>query len=234
MKKKRIHYFQHVSFENLGCIEQWINQNGHQLSYTRFYNDEPIPELADIDWLIVMGGPMGVYENDIYPWIEYEKAFIKKAIDAKKTVIGICLGSQLIASALGAKVYPNDFKEIGWFDISLTQQGADSILFKDFNKKTKVFHWHGDTYDLPKDAQHIFQSLACKNQCFVYKSKVIGLQFHIEISEESLKEMIYNGKHELIENEYVQKEEDLLKDKNLILENNKLMFGVLDKLANEQ
>jgi len=230
MDKKRIHYFQHVHFEDLGCIEQWANQHGHQLSATRFYNHEALPELADIDWLIVMGGPMGVNDENIYPWLEFEKAFIKKAIDANKTVIGICLGSQLIASALGEKVYPNPNKEIGWFDISKTQHGFESKIFKDFNEKLKVFHWHGDTFDLPKESQLIFQSQACKNQCFSYKNKILGLQFHLEITENSLNEMIFNGKHELKEDKFIQNEDDILKEKELILKNNKLMFSVLDKL----
>ena len=231
MKKLRIHYFKHVSFEGLACIEQWINQKGHQLSHTSFYLDEELPEITDIDWLIVMGGPMGVNDEEIYPWLKYEKEFIKKAIYTGKTVIGICLGSQLIANVLGAKVYPNKYKEIGWFDISITLQGIENKLFAGFNKKLPVFHWHGDTFDLPNEALHIFQSEACKNQSFIYKNQVLGLQFHFEVTEESLKEMILNGKHELVKDKYVQSGTEILAQKDYIKANNELMFKVLDTLS---
>jgi GMP synthase-like glutamine amidotransferase len=230
MRKLRIHYFQHVSFEGLACIEQWINQKKHQLSGTRFYLDDELPEIDDLDWLIVMGGPMGVNDEEIYQWLKYEKEFIKKAIDAGKTVIGICLGAQLIASALNTKVYPNKFKEIGWFEVAITPQGFENKLFGDFNEKFPVFHWHGDTFDIPNNAQHIFQSEACKNQCFTYQNKVLGLQFHFEVTEESLNEMILNGKHELVKDKYIQTGNEMLAQKDYIKANNKLMFKVLDSL----
>jgi len=231
MQKQRIHYFQHVHFEGLGCIEQWISKNGHQLSCTRFHLDEALPEIDELDWLIVMGGPMGVNDNAQFPWLAYEKAFIKKAINAGKTVIGICLGSQLLSSALGAKVHPNDFKEIGWFDVSLSPAGTESWLFKDFGQTFKALHWHGDTFEIPDGARHLISSEACKNQCFSYGEKVLALQFHFEATRDTLSEMIENGRHDLVPAKYVQDEADLLKNTDLIEANNRLMFSLLDKLA---
>jgi len=114
MPHLRIHYLQHVSFEGLGSIAEWVTSNGHELTSTQFFINSYLPEPADIDWLIIMGGPMGVYDEDKYEWLTAEKQFIKKAIDAGKTVIGICLGAQLIAKVLGAKVYPNQKRAIGW------------------------------------------------------------------------------------------------------------------------
>src|SRR2546428_2396131 len=114
-----IHYFQHVPFEGLGCIEDWANRKSHVLSSTRFFEKHTLSDLKTIDWLIVMGGPMGVYDESEYLWLKEEKEFIKKAIDANKVVIGICLGSQLIAEVLGAKVYKNKFTEIGWFPVEV-------------------------------------------------------------------------------------------------------------------
>jgi GMP synthase-like glutamine amidotransferase len=233
MKQLRIHYFQHVNFEGLGSIGPWIKKNGHQLSCTRFFMDEPLPEVEDIDWLIVMGGPMGVHDEAIYPWLAYEKVFIKKAINSDKTVIGICLGAQLIANALGAKVYPNPYKEIGWFDVSMKGEGLESTLIKGLEEKMKVFHWHGDTFDLPAGSLHLFESEACSNQAFLYNSKVLGLQFHFEVDEESLNEMIFNGKHELLEDKFVQAHGDILKDISLISKNNALMSSILGKLASQ-
>jgi GMP synthase-like glutamine amidotransferase len=231
MEKLRIHYLQHVHFEGLGCIENWINKNGHILSCTKFFNDEPLPEISEFDWLIIMGGPMGVNDEDIFPWLNYEKKFIKKAIDSGKIVIGICLGSQLIANVLGAKVYPNQHKEIGWFDVYLTDEALKSRLFSDFESKIRVFHWHGDTFELPQGAKHLLKSEACEHQCFLYNEKVLGLQFHFEIMEENLKEMVIYGKSELNHAKYIQTEQDILNQRNLILENNNLMNKLLDSFC---
>jgi len=114
------------------------------VAYTRFYEAHQLPGIDDIDWLIVMGGPMGVYDESFYPWLVEEKAFIKQAIEHNKTVLGICLGSQLIAEVLGAKVYPNKQKEIGWFDITLSETAARHPLFENFENQFPVFHWHGN------------------------------------------------------------------------------------------
>ena len=112
MHQLRIHYFKHVSFEGLASIQEWSTKNGHILTSTNFYLNENLPHLDSIDWLIVMGGPMSVEDEKKFHWLSKEKIFIRKAIEKGKTVIGICLGAQLIAQILGAKVYPNKQKEI--------------------------------------------------------------------------------------------------------------------------
>src|SRR4030042_2732255 len=107
MKLLRIHCFQHVDYEDMGCIKEWCHTNGHQITCTKFYKGDSLPDTKDFDWLIIMGGPMGVYEDEKYSWLSGEKTAIKEAIEQNKTVIGICLGSQLIADVLGARVYKN-------------------------------------------------------------------------------------------------------------------------------
>ena len=230
MKQLKIHYFQHASFEGLGNIKAWSLKNGHLLNSTKFYEDPGLPDLADIDWLIIMGGPMGVYDDKKYRWLTVEKQFIKQAIEAGKTVIGICLGAQLIADVLGAKVFANKYKEIGWYPIELSLAAGKNKLFEGIDTPMTVFHWHGDTFDLPQNALHLASSEACQNQAFLYRRKVLGLQFHLEMSELTLKQMLENGKSELIEGKYIQSGQEMLNQQKLFENNKQVLFKILDGL----
>jgi GMP synthase-like glutamine amidotransferase len=234
MKKLKIHYFQHVPFEGLGSIEEWISLSGHSLASTRFFENTTMPEMADIDWLIVMGGPMSVNDEKHYPWLANEKRFIRKAIDEGKTVLGICLGSQLVSAALGSKVYQNKEKEIGWFDIELTCFAKSDRLFFDMANTIKVFHWHGDTFDIPENAVHLAFSNGCKNQAYSYKDRVLALQFHLEPTENSLRQMIDAGRAELKSGKYVQTEHELLKYDRLIESSREILFTLLNRLAQQE
>jgi GMP synthase-like glutamine amidotransferase len=229
MNKLKIQVLQHVPFEGLGCIAQWIKENNHRVNYTRFYEKEyQLPETGKFDWLILMGGPMGVYNEATYPWLSAEKKFIREAIDRGKTVIGICLGSQLIAEVLGARVYPNKQKEIGWFDVQFTEEAKTQPAFLDFTNEFPVFHWHGDTYDLPAGSIHLLSSKVCSHQAYLFNGKVLGLQFHLEVTEQSLREMLENGKNELVEGETIQTVEGILMQTGHIESNNIRMFQILD------
>jgi len=228
LKKLSIHSFMHVPFEGLGCIDNWINANNHAVSYTRFYDKYKLPEPGEIDWLIVMGGPMGVYDENIYPWLKEEKQFIRKMIDSGKTVIGICLGSQLIAEVLDAKVYPNKQKEIGWFDIKQTDK--NQAITAGIENRFPVFHWHGDTFDLPVGSDRLFSSDLTKNQAFLYNEKVLGLQFHFEVTVESMKQMLENGEAELLKSDSIQSADEILNQTAYIEANNLKMFRILDYL----
>jgi GMP synthase-like glutamine amidotransferase len=230
---KNIAVFMHVPFEGLGCIEQWITKNKHTVSYTQFYEEYKLPDITKIDWLIVMGGPMGVYDEAVYPWLSEEKAYIKQAIEAGKTVLGICLGSQLIAEVLGAKVYPNKQKEIGWFDVTLSETAKTHPLLAGFEDTFPVFHWHGDTFDLPIGSTHLISSDICKNQAFLYNEKTLGLQFHFEVTEETLRGMVENGIDELVENKTIQSASQILSTTDYIAANNLKMHQILDNLAKE-
>ena len=231
MKKLKIHCFQHVSHEGLGSIGEWISNSGHSLTATRFYESAGLPEITEFDWLIVMGGPMSVNDENQFTWLVSEKRFILEAIDRGKVVLGICLGSQLVSAALGARGYKNSEKEIGWFDIESTCYAKSGNLYFPPEGKTKVFHWHGDTFDLPENAIHLAYSKACKNQAYIYKEKVLALQFHLELTTVSLKEMIEKGRKELTQGKYVQTENEILTNKQFIKSNRKMLFTLLDRLS---
>ncbi|HEX7493147.1 MAG TPA: type 1 glutamine amidotransferase [Bacteroidales bacterium] len=234
MHKLRIHYFQHVAFEGLGSIEQWISASGHSLATTRFFENATFPGISDFDWLIIMGGPMSVHDEEKYPWLADEKQIIRQAIKAGKKVIGICLGSQLVSVALGARVYQNKEKEIGWFDIELSHDARADNLFAGMGSRLKTFHWHGDTFDLPENAIHLASSEGTRNQAYIYNGKVLALQFHLEPTVSSLQQMIDNGRNELSKGKYVQTEKEILTSKQLIESNKKVLFKLLDRLAEHE
>ena len=145
----RVHYLKHVPFEGLGAILPWLKERECQVSLTQLYHDEPLPSINDIDWLIVLGGPMSVHDESKYSWLKAEKYFIGQAIETGKAILGVCLGSQLIADVLGSKVYKNPEPEIGWFPIKLSEKAARHDLGKLLPPQAEVFHWHGETFDLP-------------------------------------------------------------------------------------
>ena len=234
MKKLRIHYFQHVPHEGLGSINEWVSSNGHSLTSTKFFEDPLLPALTDIDWLIIMGGPMNVNEEEHFPWLADEKRFIHKAIDAGKTVLGICLGSQLISASLGDRVYKNKENEIGWFDVELTPSAQSGKLFFGMGKSLRPFHWHGDTFDLPDGAVHLASSAGCRNQAFIFGDKVLGLQFHLEIIPDLLLQMIEAGRKELTDGKYIQSEEEILKNIQLTDSHKKILFILLSRLAAQE
>ncbi|CAD7767077.1 MAG: Glutamine amidotransferase class-I [Candidatus Argoarchaeum ethanivorans] len=172
----------------------------------------PLPEPEEFDWLIVMGGPMNIYEEDRFAWLAIEKIFIRDAINSGKIVLGVCLGAQLIASVLGAKIYKSQYPEIGWFDVRLTDEAQESQVFRQFPKRFTAFHWHGDMFDLPPGATWIAESDACRNQAFEYggRGRVIGLQFHLDTTLESIRRLVEHCGDELISGKYVQSRDELL------------------------
>jgi GMP synthase-like glutamine amidotransferase len=176
----RLHYLQHVPFEDPGRILTWAAQRGWVCTATHLYRGDVLPAVDAFDLLVVMGGPMGVMDEDRFDWLAAEKRFIRKTISAGRKAFGICLGAQLIAEALGAKVYRNHCREIGWFDITFTDAAQDTLLGPPPSPTLPVFHWHGDTFDLPADTVHLARSPACANQAFLYDDRVLALQFHIE------------------------------------------------------
>lgn len=226
----RLHYLQHVPFEGLANIEVWAKDKGHYISGTLLFQDQHLPEMSDFDWLIIMGGPMNVYEIEKYPWLVQESKLIQEAIANGKTVLGVCLGAQLIADALGGKVYKNKHKEIGWFPVSLTEEAKESTLFSSLPDRFTAFHWHGDTFDLPKGATRVAHSEACANQAFVYNRRVVGLQFHLESSTESISALIENGGDELVQGQFIQKREELLPQPKHLQKIKKLLSALLDNL----
>ncbi|SHM94554.1 type 1 glutamine amidotransferase [Flavobacterium chilense] len=227
-EKLNIHCLQHVTFEGLGCMEEWILENNHNLTYTHLCHNETLPDPDKIDVLIVMGGEMSVHDEVDFPWLKAEKRFIKDVIDANKKVIGICLGAQLISNVLGGTVSKNKDKEIGWFPVEVT--APDLPILKNVPKKLNVFHWHGETFSIPENAIRLFQSEGCLNQGFLYKDHVLGLQFHFEVTPQSMHEMTMAGQNELTDAKYIQSLDTILQTTQFIEQNNRVMFGFLSFL----
>lgn len=226
----RIQYFQHVPFEGLGCIQGWVRDKKHQLLRTCLFQNDPLPEVKDFDWLVVMGGPMGTADEKQYPWLALEKRLIENAIHEGKAVLGICLGAQLIANVLGARVYPNQYKEIGWFPIQLTEAGISSSLLGFLPPRFDVLHWHGDTFDLPGGAIHLARSEACEQQAFAYAERVVGLQFHLELTPKNVRELIRNCAEELVESKYIQSPSQMLARTSDFHQTNHVMNVILARL----
>ncbi len=229
--RTNIHYFQHVPFEGLGAIEGWATRSGHRLSFTRFCDGDSLPTLADVDWLVIMGGPMSVHDERAYPWLRREKRFIEAAIRSRRIVLGICLGAQLVADVLGAKVYPNAWKEIGWFPIHRTPQATSNRLGRTLPESINVFHWHGDTFDLPSGAVPLAHSEACPNQAFAYGERVLGLQFHLETTKAGAEQLIAHGAVELVDGPFIQRPEAMLANERRFTTINNLLIRLLDQLV---
>jgi GMP synthase-like glutamine amidotransferase len=207
----KIHYLQHVPFENPGYLMKVFADQGHTLSHTELFAGESLPPLDSFDWLVVMGGPMGIFDENKYNWIAPEKHFIKTAIDGEKMVLGICLGAQFIAHVLGARVFANDHREIGWFDLTPSAEILRTPLAEVFAEPMPAFHWHGDTFDIPDGAIPIGSTRACKNQGFVFENNVVALQFHLETTEESARALIENCSSDLEPSSaYVQSAAEML------------------------
>ena len=200
---------QHVPFEGLGSIHTWLQSMRADVTVTKFFESPTLPDVDDLDLLIIMGGPMSVNDEADHPWLAAEKQFIRSAIENDKAVIGICLGAQLIAAAMGAAVYPNKKKEIGWFPITGTQPDNAEELFT-FPQELLVFHWHGETFDLPDGAMRLARSDACHNQAFQLGSRAIGLQFHLEATPAGARDLVHHCRDELRPSRYVQSEAEIL------------------------
>jgi len=200
----RIHSLQHVAFEDVGSMQYDIQQQGHSLTTTHWYRGDRAPELDTFDVLVVMGGPMNVYDEDDHPWLITEKAFLLSSINAGKKVIGICLGAQLIACVLGAAVTRNAHREIGWFPLTISPAAANHPVAKILATCPQVFHWHGDTFALPQDAVLLASSKACAHQAFAIGKNIVAFQFHLETTYQSAQALIEHCGNELDGSAYVQ------------------------------
>jgi GMP synthase-like glutamine amidotransferase len=227
----RIHCLKQVPFEGPARIGDWAASRGHHIGVTPLFEERELPSLDDFEWLILMGGPMGVNDEAHYPWLAREKAFLREAIGAGKTIVGICLGAQMIADVLGARVYRNASKEIGWLPIELTEQGLASGPLSFLPRRIQVFQWHGDTFELPEGAVHLARSEGCEHQAFLYDGRVLGLQFHLESTPTSVADLVANCAHEITAGEYVQDADRMLSATEADYERIKdAIVGILDRL----
>lgn len=227
----KIHYLQHVPFEDLANIGRWAGDRGHKVTGTMLFAGENLPEVDGFDWLVIMGGPMNIYEENEYPWLIKEKRFIEQAIKANKIVLGVCLGAQLIADVLGGPVSRNKYKEIGWLPVSLTPQARELPVFRALPHIFTALHWHGDTLTIPPGCTRVAESAGCTNQAFSYNGRVIGLQFHLESSFESINKLICNCGDELVEGRYIQTADEILSQQGNLEIIKGLMNLLLDNIA---
>ncbi|HVO36345.1 MAG TPA: type 1 glutamine amidotransferase [Gemmatimonadales bacterium] len=174
---------QHAAGEGPGLIGLLARQRGLPLDLRRMDLGEALPDVSAVAALVVLGGPMGAYEALAHPHLLDEQRLLEEAVERGLPVLGICLGSQLLAAALGARVYPGPEPEIGVFEVKLTQDGADDPLLGPAGPKFSAFHWHGDTFELPPGAVHIASTRAYKHQAFRFGDRAWGLQFHIELDQ---------------------------------------------------
>lgn len=181
---KKLLVLQHVAHELLGTLNPLLKRAGFRIRYVNFArHPDAQPSLDGYDGLIVLGGPMSVNDSNRLPHLVTELNLIEDAMRREVPVLGICLGAQLIAKTLGAEVYPNAEKEIGWYDVSPTDNASNDPLLMPLQKTEKIFQWHGETFDIPKSTRHLAFSSLCANQAFSYGPKVYGFQFHMEVDE---------------------------------------------------
>lgn len=181
---RRLLVFQHVPYEILGTLDPLLRDARFRIRYVNFGREpDAQPDLSRYSGLIVLGGPMNCDQADRYPHLSTEIDAIQQAIRDGKPVLGICLGAQLIARALGARVRKNPVKEIGWYELNPTEEGSKDPVCGALDPSQQIFQWHGDTFDLPHGAVHLATSPACPNQAFRFKHNVYGFQFHLEVDE---------------------------------------------------
>lgn len=183
-KNKVVNVIRHLVFEDLDSFASVLNAHGYEINYVDAGYDDvsQIDALAD-DLLIILGGPISVNDADIFPFLETEISLLRQRMAADKPTLGICLGAQLIASALGADVYPGKEKEIGWYGLNLTTEGSNSALRYLSAEHCSMLHWHGETFDLPENAVLLASSEKYPNQAFSYKENILALQFHPEVTQ---------------------------------------------------
>jgi len=226
----KIHYIQHVNFETPGAILEWTHRKGASVFHTFSFNNAPFPSLNDVDALVIMGGPMNIYEDNKYSWLKKEKHFINRALLLKKKIFGICLGAQLLADVLGAKVYKNSETEIGISPVYLTKEIQNHSLFQNIPSSFMALHWHGDTFAIPKGAIRIAKNEVSQNQGFMYNNQALALQFHIEVNENSLSNLLINSQEDLKKTgPFIQSEEMIRSSfRKHQKEMKKNLFNILD------
>ncbi|MGV8838406.1 type 1 glutamine amidotransferase [Cellvibrio sp.] len=223
----RIHSLQHVPFEDIGSMASDFRTRGYALTTTHWYRGDLAPAVSDFDALVVMGGPMGIYDEAIYPWLADEKILIKETIAAGKIVLGVCLGAQLIADVLGGKVTRNPHKEIGWLPIIINPTAAIHPIAQVFARYPNVFHWHGDTFALPPGAVHLASSEGCANQAYVFQDQVYGFQFHLETTPASARALIEHCAEDIDGSRYTQSAQTILASDEKFAQINHAMSEVI-------
>lgn len=194
----KVTIIKHIDIEGPGTIGGFLDDNNISYHIIDVFNGESLPDsISDVSSVIVLGGPMNVYEEEQYPFLKEEDEFLKEVIENGLPTLGFCLGAQLIAKAKGAMVIKNPQKEIGWFKVSLTDNGLSDSLFQGFKREFDVFQWHGDTFNIPDGAVKLAESDLCENQAYRIGNNIYGLQFHVEVTDEMIYQWIDAYKDEV-------------------------------------
>ena len=218
---------QHAAFEGPGEIAAWAARHGHPVSVHHLYRGGPPPRPDAFDLLVVMGGEMNIYQDRDWPWLKPEREFIQAALAQGKRVVGICLGAQLIADALGARVVQNPEHELGWLPITWTNEAR--AAFPGLPAASTVLHWHGDTFELPGGATRLAASDGCPEQGFLIRDKCLALQFHLEVDPPLVKQFV-ESQDEWPAGPYVQTPKAILGEAaSYCDQNRRLLHGLLDQ-----
>ncbi|RUA01180.1 MAG: amidotransferase [Deltaproteobacteria bacterium] len=228
----RLHLLEHdpndMSHTNM---TMWAERKGYQITHTYVCRNEALPAVDDFDWLMIMGGSPHVWEEERHPWMAAEKAFIAAAIESGKPMLGICFGAQLLAEALGGRVFPSDQEEIGWYDVTLTPEGRRSFLFEDIPECFLTFHWHSDHFSLPSGCIRLAKSDPTANQAFVCEGHpFVGVQFHPEYTREMVTYFAHEEGHGWKQSRFVAGPESVLVKTDTISDTYWLMASLLDNM----
>ena len=225
----RLLSLQHVPFETPAGIAVWAKSRGYAHSTVLVYDVETLPGVEEFDCLVVMGGPMSVGDVEKHPWLAKEKDLIAEAIAAEKFVLGVCLGAQLLAEALGSRVYPGGAKEIGWFPI--VSQNPAHLLLDGLPNGLDVLHWHGDTFDLPNEAELLYSSELYPNQAFIWRGRCLGVQFHLEMGRAEAAALCEHCADELEKDAYIQSAEQIVSNREGFEVCREVLFTLLDSFC---
>lgn len=227
-----VHVLQHVSFEGPGRIEEWAFRRGIKLKIIHMYHGDSVPAAKDVQFLIVMGGPMSVHDVDLYPWLQAEKALLRHLLTKTRTpVLGICLGAQMLAEALGQRVYPADVYELGWHEVQLTPEAAQDRV--QWPSRLTPLHWHGETFDLPPAATLLASTPHVRNQAFRWQERALGLQFHLEATPQSALAMSTECPGDLERSVWPTTREAITQCATQSAATASLLFALLDDLADQ-
>lgn len=231
----RLHLLEHDPFDiRRNNITAWAEKKGYAVSCTDVFKAAGMPPQNDFDWLFIMGGSQHAWEDRQHPWLADEKRFISEALAADKIILGICFGAQLMAEALGGRVFPNEKQEIGWYDVHLTSEGKQSFLFKNVPETFLTFHWHSDHFSLPPGCAALAYSEPTPFQAYMHKDyRIAGVQFHPEYTIEMVRFFAGDRGHEWKQDRYVAGKEAVLSKSGQIPETYWLLELLLDNMEHE-